>query len=85
MKQRGWHIDSQHLPPSLHFTVSPMHLKVVEPCLKDLREAVQEVSAMKPEDVTGDAAIYGMIGSMPDRSQAKEITMQYFNDLYKTG
>jgi glutamate/tyrosine decarboxylase-like PLP-dependent enzyme len=85
MKQRGWHIDSQHLPPSLHFTVSPMHLKVVDNCLKDLREATLEVSALKPEDVSGDAAIYGMIGSMPDRLQAKAITTQYFNDLYKTG
>ncbi len=85
MKQRGWHIDSQHLPPSLHFTVSPMHLKVVDTCLKDLQETAQEVSAMKPEDVSGDAAIYGMIGSLPDRAQAKDITTQYFNDLYKTG
>jgi sphinganine-1-phosphate aldolase len=85
MKQRGWHIDSQHLPPSLHFTVSPMHLKEVEPCLKDLGEAALEVMAMKPEDVSGDAAVYGMIGSMPDRSQAREVTTQYFNDLYKTG
>jgi len=85
MKQKGWHIDSQHLPPSLHFTVSPMHLKVVEPCLKYLRAVAQEVSAMKPEDISGDAAVYGMIGSMPDRAQAKDITTQYFNDLYKPG
>ena len=85
MKHRGWHIERKHLPPSLNFTVSPMHLKVVGPCLKDLREAALEVSALKPEDVSGDAAIYGMIGSMPDRSQAKAITTQYFNDLYKTG
>ena len=85
MKQRGWNIDSQHLPPSLHFTVSPSHLKVVGACLKDLRESAREVSAMKPEDVSGDAAVYGMIGSMPDRAQAREITTQYFNDIYKAG
>jgi glutamate/tyrosine decarboxylase-like PLP-dependent enzyme len=85
MKQRGWHIDSQHLPPSLHFTVSPMHLKVVDACVEDLRQCAAEAAKMKPADVTGDAAIYGMIGSMPDRAQAKEVTTQYFNDLYKTG
>jgi hypothetical protein len=62
-----------------------MHLKVAGSCLNDLREATLEVSALKQEDISGDAAIYGMIGSMPDRSQAKDITTQYFNDLYKTG
>jgi len=83
MKVRGWHIDSQHMPPTLHFTVSPMHLKIVDPFLKDLAGAVKEVSLLKQEDISGEAAIYGMIGSLPDRAQAKEMTTQYFNDLYR--
>ncbi len=83
MKVRGWHIDSQHMPPTLHFTVSPMHLKIVDPFLKDLARAVKEVSLLKQEDISGEAAIYGMIGSLPDRAQAKEMTTQYFNDLYR--
>ncbi len=85
MKERGWHIDSQHMPPSLHFTVSPMHLKVVLALLADLRAAAAEVSKLKPEDISGEAAVYGMIGSMPDRAQAKEATLLYFNDLFKAG
>jgi len=83
MKLRGWHIDSQHMPPTLHFTVSPMHLKIVDPFLNDLAGAVKEVSLLKQEDISGEAAIYGMIGSLPDRAQAKEMTTQYFNDLYR--
>ena len=83
MKVRGWHIDSQHMPPTLHFTVSPMHLKIVDPFLKDLAGAVKEVSLLKQEDISGEAAIYGMIGSLPDRAQAKEMITQYFNDLYR--
>ena len=83
MKVRGWHIDSQHMPPTLHFTVSPMHLKIVDPFLKDLARAVKEVSLLKQEDISGEAAIYGMIGSLPDRAQAKEMITQYFNDLYR--
>jgi sphinganine-1-phosphate aldolase len=67
MKLRGWHIDSQHLPPSLHFTVSPMHVKVVDPCLKDLREAALEVSAMKPEDIGEEENIWHD-ETVPDRS-----------------
>jgi len=83
MKLRGWHIDSQHMPPTLHFTVSPMHLKIVDPFLNDLAGAVKEVSLLKQEDISGEAAIYGMIGSLPDRAQAKEMITQYFNDLYR--
>ncbi len=83
MKARGWHIDSQHMPPTLHFTVSPMHLKIVDSFLKDMAEAVKEVSLLKQEDISGDAAVYGMIGSLPDRAQAKEMTTQYFNDIYR--
>jgi glutamate/tyrosine decarboxylase-like PLP-dependent enzyme len=85
MKARGWHIDSQHMPPSLHFTVSPMHLKLVPDLLADLRAEAIEVAKLKPEDISGDATVYGMIGSMPDRAQAKETTLLYFNDLFKAG
>jgi sphinganine-1-phosphate aldolase len=84
MKVHGWHIDSQHMPPCLHITVSPMHLKIVGFFLKDMAEAADEVSRLKQEDISGDAAVYGMIGSLPDRAQAKEITTQYFNDIYRS-
>ncbi len=83
MKERGWHLEAQHLPPCLHVTVSPVHERIVESFLKDLRSAVEEVSVLKPEDITGDAAMYGMIGTMPDRKQAKEFAVQYLNDLYR--
>ena len=83
MKSLGWNIDSQHLPPSLHMTVFPIHSTIVEPFLADLRQAVKEVAALKPEDITGEAAIYGMIGSMPDRGMARDFAVQYLNDLYR--
>lgn len=83
MKSLGWNIDSQHLPPSLHMTVFPIHATIVEPFLEDLRLAVKEVAALKSEEATGEAAIYGMIGSMPDRGMAQNLAVQYLNDLYR--
>jgi len=83
MKEYRWYIDSQHLPPCLHMTISPIHATIVEPFLADLRAAVKEVAKLKPEDITGEAAMYGMIGSMPDRSMAKDFAVQYLNDLYR--
>ena len=43
MALRGWHLDRQHRPPSLHITVMPVHAQVVEPFLADLRAAVAAV------------------------------------------
>jgi glutamate/tyrosine decarboxylase-like PLP-dependent enzyme len=36
---RGWHLDRQHFPPSLHMTVNYVHEKVADDFLKDLAEA----------------------------------------------
>ncbi len=83
MKSLRWYIDSQHLPPCLHMTVSPAHESVVEPFLADLRTAVEEVAGLKAEDISGEAAMYGMIGSMPDRSAAQSFAVQYLSNIYR--
>jgi ribosome biogenesis SPOUT family RNA methylase Rps3 len=64
-------------------TISPIHATIVEPFLADLRAAVKEVAKLKPDDITGEAVMYGMIGSMPDRGMAKDFAVQYLNDLYR--
>jgi len=83
MKERSWHMDAQHLPASLHLTVSPAHEKIVEPFLRDLREVVEEVLRTKEETPSGEAALYGMMGTLPDRKMAKNLALQYLNDLYR--
>ncbi len=37
---RGWHLDRQQFPPSLHLTVTPAHARVADRFLADLEEAV---------------------------------------------
>jgi len=83
MKSLRWHIDSQHMPPCLHMTVSPAHHSIVESFLADLRTAVKEVAKLKAEDVAGEAAMYGMIGSMPDRGAAHDFAVQYLSNIYR--
>jgi glutamate/tyrosine decarboxylase-like PLP-dependent enzyme len=48
MALRGWHLDRQHRPPSLHFTIVPAHARVVAPLLDDLRAAVAQVRRPSP-------------------------------------
>jgi len=83
MKERNWHMDAQHLPASLHMTVSPAHEKIVAPFLGDLKQVTEEVSRTKEEPATGEAALYGMMGTLPDRKMAKDLALQYLNDLYR--
>ncbi len=83
MKNYHWYIDSQHRPPCLHLTVMPVHNQIVEQFLADLRCAVAEVSVLKDNDIAGEAALYGMIGSLPNRDQAKEFALEYLTDLYR--
>ena len=83
LKEKGWHIHSQHRPPSLHMTVSPVHEKIIDPFLRDLQQIVGELSKTPAEDVSGEAALYGMLGTMPDRKKAKSLALQYLNDLYR--
>lgn len=83
LKGRGWHLHAQHRPPSLHMTVSPHHENIVEPFLADLREAAAELIKSGAEEPSGEAALYGMMGTMPDRKTAKALALQYLDDLYR--
>jgi glutamate/tyrosine decarboxylase-like PLP-dependent enzyme len=83
LKEMGWHLHSQHRPASLHMTISPIHLKIVDPFLKDLREACSALGAAGPAEPTGEAALYGMMGTLPDRQAAKSLALQYLNNLYR--
>ncbi len=83
LKERGWHLHAQHRPPCLHMTISPYHEKIVEPFLKDLREAAAELSGTSSAAPSGEAALYGMMGTLPDRKMARSLALQYLNNLYR--
>ena len=43
LTMRGWHLDRQQLPPSLHLTVTHAHAQVADQFLRDLEQAVLKV------------------------------------------
>jgi glutamate/tyrosine decarboxylase-like PLP-dependent enzyme len=83
MAECGWHMEAQQLPPSLHMTVSPVHLSVADKFLDDLRRIAPEVPPADSQDLSQQAAMYAMLGTMPDRSMAREFAVDYINDLYR--
>ncbi|MCP4130570.1 MAG: aspartate aminotransferase family protein [bacterium] len=82
LKKKNWHLESQHLPPCLHITVSPVHSTIVEEFLADCREACKEAARVSEEDRSEEAVIYGVMGTLPNREQAKDLAIKYLNDLY---
>ena len=84
MEARGWYLDRQQVPPSLHLIVTPGHERIVEPFLEDLRQAAAEVAASGSAAVSGMAAIYGMVSALPDRRVARDIILDFLGQLLKT-
>jgi glutamate/tyrosine decarboxylase-like PLP-dependent enzyme len=56
--RRGWYVDRQGPPPSIHLTVNAVHEGRVEELVADLREAVAGVRAAHG---AGDAGAYGTV------------------------
>ena len=117
---RGWHLDRQHFPPSLHVTVNYVHAQVVGDFLKDLTESAGTVSRpglrktatkflvkaanvltrVLPEELVSNlmnkassllggggglpsrmAPMYGLIGSLPNRGDLKELVLDLLDGI----
>ncbi|MHA2398201.1 MAG: pyridoxal phosphate-dependent decarboxylase family protein [Promethearchaeota archaeon] len=83
MDKKGWHLDRIQFPNALHMMVNPHHAEIVEPFLKDLKESVYEVVENPGSTSDGDAAIYGMVASLPDRDKVKDYIINFLKSQYK--
>lgn len=120
LSARGWHLDRQSFPPSLHLTVHYAHAASAENFLDDLQDAVaaaKKMSARKFFDralvnaangaarilpaawlskltrgaspaLTGgaagggrSAAMYGMLGTLPNRGDLHELMLDLVEDF----
>ncbi len=54
---RGWHLDRQQFPPSLHLTVTPAHARVADPFLADLEAAVARARRLTLPRLTHAAVV----------------------------
>ncbi len=83
MDKKGWSVDRQQKPPSLHMMITPAHARHVEAITEDLRGCVAEVRGSSAAN-EGSAAMYGMLGSLPDRSQVEAFIGQFMDSLDTT-
>lgn len=121
MTLRGWHMDRQQFPPSLHLTVVPAHARTADDFLRDLSVAAAAarrpnlrkmgsnlmlklaeaaVKILPDETVTRltarassllgvggaglprrSAAMYGLMGSLPNRGDLHELVLDLIDQL----
>lgn len=85
MDARGWQVNRNQHPPGLHAMVTAQHLRVVEPYLNDLREAVAAVKADPALARQGGAATYGMMAHVPLRGMVKKKVLEMYSEQYRAG
>lgn len=81
MDARGWKLDRQMDPPALHVMVTPAHAAVKDVFLRDLADCARSLAAGEPAP-DGSAAMYGMVGAIPDRQQVDGFLVEFLDGLF---
>lgn len=94
MNAKGWHLNSLQNPPAVHVAVTLPITKVWERLVADLeavieaereKERVRVVEGKGPKGkASGDtAALYGVAGSLPNKSIVVDLANGFLDLLYK--
>jgi hypothetical protein len=70
---RGWYLDRQQFPPSLHLTVTPAHAQVTDRFLEDLRQAASAASRLSAGRLARSLAV-GLTRTAVDVLPAKVVS-----------
>ena len=83
LEARGWSVDRQHRPTSIHLTVTANHATVVDEYLEDLGASVRDVRANPALAKSGSAPMYGMAAKLPVRRLVARNVRKVIAELYK--
>ncbi len=82
LQARGWSVDRQQDPPSVHCSCTPANLPVVPRYLDDLRACVDEARRRPDLAFRGDAAVYGMMARVPLRGFVRKGVLDLMEQMY---
>lgn len=94
MSAKGWHLNSLQSPPAIHVAVTLPIVKVWEKLVGDLEAVVEgekekervrivEGKGAKGKSLGDSAALYGVAGSLPNKSVVVELASGFLDTLYK--
>ncbi|KAI1303610.1 Sphingosine-1-phosphate lyase 1 [Halotydeus destructor] len=85
---KGWNLNTLQFPAGIHICTTLMHTgsRVADRLVKDVRQVAAELldAPKSKKKLTGQAAVYGMAQSLPDRSLIGDIAKVYLNAYYCT-
>ncbi len=84
MEKKGWHIDRQQKPNSLHAMVTVNHQTHYQKYLDDLKEAVLIARQQPDLAQQGNAAMYGMVAQIPLRGLVKNNVLKMMESMYSS-
>jgi len=84
MEKKGWFVDRQMMPDSIHLTVTPAHAPAMNQYLADLKEARDHAKAHPELAGEGMAAMYGMAAKIPDPTMVHQFLYGYMDQRYET-
>ncbi|MBX5483926.1 MAG: aspartate aminotransferase family protein [Myxococcaceae bacterium] len=82
MEAKGWKLDRQQRPPTLHLMITPAHALIADQFLADLRACAASLQRGEPAP-EGSAAMYGMAGAMPAEA-LDGFLLDFIDGLYGT-
>ena len=82
MEEKGWLVDRLQRPEALHAMVTPLHKRIVDQFILDLKQSVEKVRDNPSLARKGNAALYGMIARVPLRGMVKKEVLKMMEKLY---
>lgn len=82
LEARGWSVDRQQKPPSIHLTLMAQHQPIVDGYLRDLEDAVREARRTPERRTQGQAAMYGLMAKVPARGLVREGVLRALGEMY---
>jgi glutamate/tyrosine decarboxylase-like PLP-dependent enzyme len=82
LSKKGYLIDRQQNPESIHAMITPNHEKIFEEYINDLKEAVKIVKENPNLSLSGQAAVYGMVSKLPIRSIVRHEILKILIESY---
>jgi sphinganine-1-phosphate aldolase len=94
MSTKGWHLNALQNPPAIHVAVTLPIVAVVDKLIDDLVEVTEQVREQERRRIAegkgakgavkGDtAALYGVAGSLPNKSVVVDLAKGFLDTLYK--
>jgi len=83
MEEKGWKIEVQRNPDSIHCSILPSHIHSVDQWIIDLKESMSHISKFGTNAKKGQAAVYGMLKMAPNDEIVNDFLVDLFDEIYK--